>query len=44
MSDTKDNFLDKIVNSSYFKLALDKGEKYISQSPNIILKLLKKVS
>lgn len=43
MSGTKDNFLDKIVKSSYFKIALEKGEKYISQSPNIILKLLKKV-
>ncbi len=43
MSTKRDSFLDKIVNSSYFKLALEKGEAILNDSPNIILKLLKKV-
>lgn len=43
MSVKSATFLDKIVNSSYFKLALEKGEKLLNESPNFILKLLRKV-
>ncbi len=43
MSVKSATFLDKIVNSPYFKLAMEKGEKLLNESPNFILKLLRKV-